>query len=76
MALALGQRERLKPAPFLGSRHDWVYKKRVDNEHLCKMWCNREGEILFPRDMADNELDIFISKGYLSRSEKVSGPRG
>mmetsp|Transcript_28710 Transcript_28710/g.65343 ORF Transcript_28710/g.65343 Transcript_28710/m.65343 type:complete len:461 (+) Transcript_28710:300-1682(+) len=55
--------------------HDWVYKKRVDNEHLCKMWCNRQGEILFPRDMTDNELDIFISKGYLSRSDKVSFAR-
>mmetsp|Transcript_18007 Transcript_18007/g.36905 ORF Transcript_18007/g.36905 Transcript_18007/m.36905 type:complete len:466 (-) Transcript_18007:126-1523(-) len=52
--------------------NDWVWKKKIDHEHLARRWCRREGAIKFPKDITDEELDIFISKGYLDRSRKVS----
>mmetsp|Transcript_25162 Transcript_25162/g.44067 ORF Transcript_25162/g.44067 Transcript_25162/m.44067 type:complete len:467 (-) Transcript_25162:133-1533(-) len=51
---------------------DWVWKKRIDYDHLARIWCHREGVIDFPRDITNNELEIFISKDYLQRANKVS----
>ena len=52
--------------------NDWVEKKRIDHEHLARKWCRREGSINFPRDITNHELEVFISKGYLDRSNRVN----
>ncbi|KAL7552966.1 hypothetical protein ACHAWF_016197 [Thalassiosira exigua] len=51
---------------------DWVWSKQIDHEHLARFWCRRQGVIAFPRDINNNELEIFIHKGYLRRARKVS----
>mmetsp|Transcript_6221 Transcript_6221/g.15483 ORF Transcript_6221/g.15483 Transcript_6221/m.15483 type:complete len:472 (+) Transcript_6221:259-1674(+) len=52
--------------------YDWVWKKRVDHDHLARMWCRREGVVDFPRDITNEELEIFLSKDYLGRAKRVS----
>lgn len=52
---------------------DWIWKSRIiDNEHLARIWCRRSGFINFPKDITDDELDIFIAKDYLGRAKRVS----
>jgi hypothetical protein len=52
--------------------YDWVRKKRVDHDHLARMWCRRAGVIDFPRDITNSELEIFLSRGYLGGATRVS----
>lgn len=52
--------------------YDWVWTKRIEHDHLARIWCRREGVIDFPRDISNHELEIFISKDYLGRANKVS----
>lgn len=52
--------------------HDWVWKKRADHDHLARIWCRREGVVDFPRDITNEELEIFLGKDYLSRAKNVS----
>jgi hypothetical protein len=52
--------------------YDWVRKKRVDHDHLARMWCQRAGVIDFPRDITNSELEIFLSRGYLGGATRVS----
>jgi hypothetical protein len=52
--------------------YDWVRKKRVDHDHLARMWCRRAGVVDFPRDITNSELEIFLSKGYLGGATRVS----
>jgi len=51
---------------------DWVWKNRIDYDHLARIWCRREGVVDFPRDISNDELDIFLSKDYLQGATKVS----
>jgi len=52
--------------------YDWVWKKRIDHDHLARIWCRRKGVIDFPRDITNEELEIFLAKDYLQRATKVS----
>ena len=54
---------------------DWIWKKRIDHDHLARTWCRREGVIDFPRDITNDELRIFLSKDFLKRAKKVSFAR-
>ena len=54
---------------------DWIGKKRIDYDHLARLWCRRDGIIDFPRDMTNSELQIFISKEYLVGAKKLSFKR-
>lgn len=51
---------------------DWVYKNRVDHVHLARIWCHRSGVILFPSNISNEEMEVFISKDYLCRAQRVS----
>lgn len=51
---------------------DWVRKKRLDHDHLARLWCRRDGVIDFPRDITNSELEIFLSKGYLGGATRLS----
>eukprot|EP00970_Alexandrium_tamarense_P000027 scaffold6_cov190-Alexandrium_tamarense.AAC.23 len=55
--------------------NDWIWKKRIDHEHLARKWCKRDGSINFPREITNNELDIFLSKDYLRDSSKANFSR-
>lgn len=52
--------------------YDWIWKKRVDYDHLARSWCRRSGIVDFPRDITNSELEIFLSKDYLGRTKRVS----
>lgn len=32
--------------------YDWVWKRRMDDAHLARVWCRREGVVDFPRDVS------------------------
>lgn len=51
---------------------NWIGKKRIDYDHLARLWCRREGTIDFPRDITNSELQIFISKEYLVGAKRIS----
>ncbi|KAL3807742.1 hypothetical protein ACHAXA_008376 [Cyclostephanos tholiformis] len=52
--------------------YDWVRRKRLDHDHLARIWCRRDGVIDFPRDITNSELGIFISRGFLGGARRVS----
>lgn len=54
---------------------DWIWKKGSDTEHLARKWCRRDGKVDFPKDITNDELDIFISRGYLHGAKRVSFAR-
>ncbi|KAL9181615.1 hypothetical protein ACHAXT_010420 [Thalassiosira profunda] len=51
---------------------EWVMKKRVDYDILARNWCHREGVVNFPRDISNDELEMFIAKDFLGRAKRVS----
>lgn len=45
---------------------DWIWNGSVDYEHHARKWCrDRLGPVVFPPDTTENDLDVFLSKGYL-----------
>ena len=52
--------------------YEWIWNRSLDYDHLARNWCRRSGIIDFPRDITNNELEIFLSKDYLGRSRRVS----
>lgn len=52
--------------------YDWVWKRRIDHEMLARIWCRRDGLIDFPRDISNEELEIFLTNDYLARAKRVS----
>ncbi|KAL7494025.1 hypothetical protein ACHAWT_002794 [Skeletonema menzelii] len=54
---------------------DWIWKKGSDNENLARKWCCRDGKIDFPKDITNDEVELFISRGYLQETNRVSFAR-
>ena len=54
---------------------EWIWKKGTENEHVARKWCCRDGKIDFPKDITNDELELFISRGYLHETKRVSFAR-
>ncbi|KAK1745107.1 leucine-rich repeat domain-containing protein [Skeletonema marinoi] len=54
---------------------DWIWKKGSDNEDIARKWCSRDGKVDFPKDITNDELELFISRGYLHGTKRASFAR-
>jgi hypothetical protein len=54
---------------------DWIWKKSSDHEQLARKWCCRDGKVDFPKDITNDKLELFISRGYLHGAKRVSFAR-
>jgi len=61
----------LDKCPYL----DWIWTKSSDHEQLARKWCSLEGMVDFPKDISNEELELFISRGYLNETKRVSFAR-
>lgn len=53
---------------------DWIWTKSGDVQ-LARKWCCRDGKVDFPKDITNDELELFISRGYLHEAKRVSFAR-
>lgn len=57
---------------------DWIWNKSKDQERIIRKWCRREGptgKVDFPKNITNDELELFISRGFLNETKRASFTR-
>lgn len=56
---------------------DWIWNKSKDQERIIRNWCRRDGtgKVDFPKNITNDELELFISRGFLNETKRASFTR-